>query len=124
MVHSLYSKHFLVDVPARLSNTYELLTKIKSLPKYQMLNKMIISLDVVSLYTNVDIQETVSIVTDILASKFKDHIWKISIDSIIDILTYILKNNSFHYENKFYRQSRGLAMGSKMSPILVILAMN
>ena len=38
-----------------------------------------------------------------------------------DILRLVLFNNYFTFENKFYRQCKGLSMGSQSSPAIAIL---
>ena len=41
-----------------------------------------------------------------------------------DLMLFVLKNNYFHFNGIFYHQKRGLAMGSKLSPVLAILVMD
>ncbi len=115
---------FLAEVPAHLNNTYELLSRMKALSPSQLKNKLILSLDVVSLYTNVHAQEALDISSEILKAKYRTSVWGISVDSILNILSFILRANSFHFEGTCYNQKRGLAMGSKISPILAIFVMD
>ena len=117
-------KHFISEVPAHLESTQQLLSRLGALSPNQLTGKMPISLDVVSLYTNIDTQEAMTIISQLLRRKFHHSVWGISIDVILDILSFILRNNSFHYENRFFRQIRGLAMGSKLSPTVAILVMD
>ncbi len=115
---------FLTDVPAHLENTHQLISKLSSVPAEKMKGKTAISLDVVSLYTNVNAQDSIRITIELLKRKYGDSVWGISIEAFEDILTFILCNNCFHFNGSFFKQIRGLAMGSKISPILAILVMN
>lgn len=115
---------FLSEVPAHLENTCQLLTRLKAIPAEQLRGKIPISLDVVSLYTNVNTQEAISVTDTLLRTKYGQQVWGIPVDLIIDILTFILRNNCFHFNGMFFKQTRGLAMGSKISPILAILVMD
>jgi len=46
-----------------------------------------------------------------------------TIDHIMRMARLILDTNSFAYENKYYRQIRGLAMGSAFTQVLVNIYM-
>ena len=123
LLHQIF-RPFLSEVPAHLENTHQLLTKLKAIPAEQLAGKTPISLDVVSLYTNVNVQEAMEVINRLLRNKFQEAIWGIPIDSIMEILSYLLRNNSFHFDGAFFNQVRGLAMGSKISPTLAILVMD
>lgn len=56
----------LAEVPAHLENTHQLLTKLKSIPQEQL-----VSLDVVSLYTNINAQEAITITKELLENKYR-----------------------------------------------------
>ena len=123
LLHQIFQP-LLTEVPAHLENTHKLLSQLKSIPPEHLNGKTVISLDVVSLYTNVNSQEAITIMNDLLKNKYKQSVWGIPIELIMDILTYILQHNSFHFDGLFFNQIRGLAMGSKISPTLAILVMN
>ena len=114
----------LADVPAHLESTHELLSRLKSIPSEHLNGKTMISLDVVSLYTNVDIQEALIIMKNLFLFKYGQSIWGIPMVKIMDILTYILTHNSFHFNGSFFNQVRGLGMGSRISPTVAILVMD
>ena len=48
---------------------------------------------------------------------------ELSIDQIITLLTFCLKNTYFIYNGKFYRQKQGAAMGTSVSPVIANLYM-
>lgn len=85
-------------------------------------NHQIISLDIVSMYTNIPIE---------LVEKAIDSGWNIigkhttiKKEHFIQGIKLCLNSNFFTYDNKFYTQKKGLAMGSPLSPILSEFAMN
>ena len=93
LLHSIL-RLFLSEVLAHLENTLQLLITLQNIPADQLKDKSIISLDLVSCYTNVDCQETISVINQLLRNKYRTKIWGITIDSLLDILTFILQNKA------------------------------
>lgn len=84
-------------------------------------NYKLISLDVVSLYTNIPND----IITDIIKHKWqqiKEHT-TLSCNSFIEGLNLTLNNNYFQYKTDFYQQLDGCAMGSPISSTVAQLVM-
>ena len=114
-------KPMLKDVPAHLENSLELVkciqagdfTTNKTLP-YPC------SLDVVSLYTSIPIQEAITNATDRIHSP----IFHLAKQDIMDLLTVTLSNMYFSFNGQVFRQKEGLPMGSNISAILAILFMD
>ena len=79
---------------------------------------LIASFDIRQMYTNLEINEMVEAVGrawDQLNSA--DYNIKVLNKNTIEILTrFILENNYFTFNNKYYRQVIGASMGSKCSP--------
>ncbi len=87
-------------------------------------NELMVSFDVSSLFTNVPDEEALDIVKDRLEADHSIHDrTNLSITSLIDILNMCLKSTYFLYNNKFYQQSQGAAMGSPLSPIFANIFM-
>ena len=57
-------------------------------------------------------------------NKYEIHAYGPLTDVLYGLLHLALENNVFMHENTYYRQTRGLAMGSRLSGTLVILAMD
>lgn len=97
--------------PSYLKDTYDFITKIRQLtiPDHAFLFTM----DVNSLYTNIDISEGVSAVKNIF-SKYPDPHRPDS--EILQLLHITLKRNDFEFNNQFYFQIKGTAMGKKFAP--------
>lgn len=79
-------------------------------------NAKLISLDVDSLFTNVDVTETVSNLSDIL--KNNSQLSTSEISEFCRLTTFVTNNNYFEYQGTFYKLSEGLPMGAPISPLL------
>ena len=74
---------------------------------------MIVTVDVSSLYTNIDQTEGLKTCAEIL-DKNSDNQAHNSL--IIELLELVLKLNIFEFDNRLYRQDIGTAMGCKPAP--------
>ena len=75
---------------------------------------MLVSMDVISLYTNIPQEEGINIVCKTYET-FHLNKPPIPILYLRDMLGLILKENSFHFNVKNYLQTHGTAMGTKMA---------
>lgn len=94
----------------------EFIDKIKIPPTYRL-----ISLDVVSLYTNIPTE----LITNILKEKWeslKNHT-TISQNEFIEAVNLTLTSNYFQFKENFYQQLDGCAMGSPISSTIAQLVM-
>ena len=82
------------------------------------------SYDVSALFTSVPIDPALNIIKDLLV---KDNILKertvMEVGDIILLLEFCLKNTYFSFQDQFYEQVEGAAMGSPVSPIVANLYM-
>ena len=82
-------------------------------------NDIMISLDIVNLFTNIPIRQTI----DIIKSKLENNQefisnCKIPIEDLIELINFCMVNTSFSFDGKFYTQKSGAPMGSNLSPII------
>ena len=86
-------------------------------------NTLLVTIDVVALYPSIPINEVAPAVTSILenATSKPDNIPDNR--TLIKIIEHILKNNIFTFEDKFYKQIKGTAMGTPMAPTIANLFM-
>ena len=77
-------------------------------------NAFLVSMDVTSLYTNIPQEEGITIVCNAY-EKFHDKNPPIATHLLKEMLSLILKENSFHFNGKDYLQTHGTAMGTKMA---------
>ncbi|PSN42163.1 hypothetical protein C0J52_17465 [Blattella germanica] len=73
------------------------------------------SFDIVNLYTNVPIKETICTIKEYLT---KNKYTEIFINDIEDILTTITNQNYFKLKDDVYKQNEGIPMGNPLSGIL------
>ncbi|XP_011861944.1 PREDICTED: uncharacterized protein LOC105558715, partial [Vollenhovia emeryi] len=84
------------------------ITKIKTEP-----NDILVSFDVVSLFTNVPVQDTLDIIR---TSKEIP-------STLFPLIEHCLNSTYFQFEGEFYEQTTGAAMGSPISPIIANIFM-
>ena len=115
---SKYLKDILTNIVHKSSSyikdSWQFKEKIKNiiLPN----NYIIISLDVISLYTNVPIELALSIIRKKWneIKKFTD----IPLDEFLTAIELTLKSTYFLYNDKCYKQIEGCAMGSSISSVI------
>ena len=84
----------------------------------------LVSFDVVSLFTNTPINQSLEVVKDRLNkdSSLKDRT-NLTPNDTIELLGFILTTTYFQFDGQVYRQKFGAAMGSPVSPIIANLFM-
>ncbi len=86
-------------------------------------NEIMVSFDVVSLFTAIPVDRTCEHIHNKLNEDTTlKHRTKLSIDDIIKLLCFTLSNSFFTYKET-YKQIHGCAMGSPVSPIVANLCM-
>jgi hypothetical protein len=75
--------------------------------------------DFTSLYSNIDLKDCLEKITDFFTDKLDSENLKIEV--LHEILKIVLENNYFKYKDKFYKQKKGIAMGSKCGPSIANL---
>ena len=102
-----------------IQNSYDFIDFIKSINIPD--NYILISLDVVSLFTNIKIDLAINLI-DTKFEKIRPHI-DIPKANFLNILSFCLKSGYFSFNNEFYKQIDGIAMGSPISPIIANIVM-
>ncbi|XP_049831381.1 uncharacterized protein LOC126272518 [Schistocerca gregaria] len=103
-----------------IKNTYELIDKIKDV--YIPPTARFASLDIVNLYTNIPVDDTINIIRNNLLKHMKLSMAEIC--ELLELLTLVLSYNYFSFNNKIYRQKDGLAMGSSLAGMLADIYIN
>lgn len=102
-----------------LSNSLDLINKIKNV--HIPPNSKLISLDVESLFTNVPYHECLIL----LEQQFeRQRLLPGEINDIINLTKLSMEQNYFRFNNTYYRQKEGLAMGSPLSPLMAEVFMD
>ena len=88
------------------------------------LGECLTSYDVTAHFTSVPIDPALRIIKDLWEKDEKlQAITVLSVQNIIDLLGFCLHNTYFSFQNKFYEQVKGVAMGSPVRPIVANLYM-
>ena len=75
------------------------------------------NVDVESLFTNIPLEETIkNCVNDLFSNNF--YSGKLSRKDLHDLLKLATTESSFIFDNKLYKQTEGVAMGSPLAPTL------
>ncbi|XP_055922780.1 uncharacterized protein LOC129953564, partial [Eupeodes corollae] len=103
-----------------IQNNKDLIEKLQNLnisPNYKL-----ISLDVTNMYTNIPIDETIQILKENLTNTATINTQQIN--ELINLIKTILKQNYFTFNDEYYTQTEGLAMGSPLSGLLADIYLN
>ena len=103
-----------------VKDTFDFVSKIKSIKIPN--NYVIISLDVINLFTNIPLDMVVMIVENnwnLLAAHCK-----FDVRAFVSMLKFIFENTCFSFQDVVYSQLFGAPMGSPLSPILATIIMD
>lgn len=99
---------------SHISDTYHFLEILNSIKIPINTNIILATIDVVSLYTNIPHVEGLQSLNEYLDSRPFPH--SPSSKFLIDLAEIVLTKNYFSFENNFYHQIKGTAMGTRMAP--------
>ena len=108
--------------PHHIQSTSDFINKVREITLLP--GECLTSYDVTALFTSVPIDPTLNIIKDLLEKD--DNLSNrtvLSVQNITELLGFCLHNMYFSYQNKFYEQVEGVAMGSLVSPIVAHLYM-
>ena len=103
-----------------IQNTGNFVSRAKGLTLHP--GEHLTSYDVTSLFTSAPIDPALNIIKDLLEKDEKlNERTVLLVQNIIELLGFCLDNTYFSFQNKFYEQVEGVAMGSPVSPIVANL---
>ena len=97
-------------------------TFVKDIQKVSTNNTFMVSYDVTSLFTNIPLDETIDIAVNTIFDKTPNI--KISKSELKKLFKFATSETHFLFDNKFYDQIDGVAMGSPIGPVLANLFMS
>lgn len=107
-------------VPSFVKDDFDFLTR---LPKEVLPGSKLISFDVVSLYTNIPTDLGLKAVKFWLEKHPNTTDNRMNNKFILKALEIVLKRNVFYFDNKYYQQCKGTAMGTKVAPTYATLVL-
>ena len=116
----------LVFVPAHLTNTLDYLQRLSTqFPSGLPAGSIIFSVDVSNLYGSIPTSEAIE-ATLKLIEKHLDKVdtFGLTIPDIELLLKHCLENNYVRFGHKYFKQTVGVAMGSRIAPPLAIIFMD
>ena len=115
-------KPFVGKSPHHINSTHDFLEQVKQFTLVP--GDCLSSYDVSALFTPVPVDPALGVIKDLLEkdSTLKDRTI-LPVKDIILLLEFCLKNMYFSFQDQFYEQIRGVAMGSPVNPIVAYLCM-
>ena len=107
------------DVDFSIKNSIVLANKLKNVKLDK--DDRFISFDIVSLFPNIPIPDTINILENLLE---KNNISKQKIFEYIKLTNLCMRQNTFKFNNNYFQQTYGTAMGNPLSPFLANVFMN
>ena len=121
---SAYLDHHLKPIAQKVKSyvkdTNDFLRKIRDLQKISR-NAILCTIDVVGLYPSIPHDEGLNVLKKVLGER--DNI-NVSSETLLDLASLVLKNSYFEFDNEYYLQKQGTAIGTKMAPSYAILFMD
>ena len=109
------------NLPSYLKNTTELINDFKNLQLEP--ETILVTVDVKSLYTCIPHKDGIDACREALYSTKEDNPNRPDADVLICLLEVVLRNNTFEFNNEYYKQIQGTAMGTKLAPAYANLLM-
>ena len=125
-LHTLIDKYLTfpeAQIPYLLKDTTSFLQLIENHKSINN-NSILVTLDVVSLYTNIPQQEGIEYVVEYYTETLNDHLLNynqtnslkpINPNILTQLLEYVLNNTIFSFNNQYFKQNYGCSMGAQSS---------
>ena len=104
-----------------LKDTFDFFEKIKNLTPGK---KLMASLDVKSLFTNVPVNFTFGLILNNIFNNGAKDFNRLNRQQMKKLLTWTCKGTVFQVEGNIYKQTEGIAMGSTIAPLMADVCMN
>ena len=102
------------SLPSYLKDTLQLINELKEISVEP--DTILVTVDVKSLYSCIPHDEGIAACKEALNSTLESNPERPDISILICLLKIVLKNNTFEFDNKFYKQLQGTATGTKLAP--------
>ena len=107
-----YLQPLTVCIPSYIRDTTDFLSKLRELPPLPS-GSLLVTLDVSSLYTNIPHDEGIKACEEALNTRIDQ---SLPTEDLCHLIKLILTRNAFIFNEAFYLQQSGTAMGTRMAP--------
>ena len=101
------------NLPSYLKNITELINEFKNLQLKS--DTILVTVDVKSLYTCIPHKDGIDACREALYSTKDDNPDRLDVDVLNCLLEVVLHNKTFEFNNEYYKQIQGTAMGTKLA---------
>ena len=107
-------KPLMKDLPSYLKDTTQFINKIKNIKVAP--DTLLVTVDVKSLYTSIPHKDGIKACSEALLSTVDSFPDRPDPSVLSCLLEIVLKNNILEFDGKAYKQTQGIAMGTKLAP--------
>jgi hypothetical protein len=103
--------------PSYTKDSYQILAEIKALGTLPR-NARIFTADAVSMYTNIDASHSITTIgkwLDLHRTEINAQVMDFNFDLVIQLLTLVMNNNIFQFDDCWFHQRNGTAMGTSVA---------
>ncbi|XP_078541845.1 uncharacterized protein LOC144827386 [Lissotriton helveticus] len=115
-----FLKPLAVVTPTYVRDTMQIINQVDNV-KFDQDKQLLVTLDIVSLYTSIPQDPALSTMRRVLDRRIQPP--QVPTDFIIELLEVAMKKNFFVFQDEYFFQSKGVAMGAAFAPDLAILYM-
>ena len=112
-------KPIAMQVKSYIKDTNDFLKKLRDLPDLPE-DSIICTIDVVGLYPSIPNEEGLSFLRNTLDKRSNKNV---TTDTLIELAELVLQNNYFEFNERYLKQIRGTAIGTKFAPPYAIIYM-
>ena len=112
-------KPIAMQVKSYIKDTNDFLKKLRDLPDLPE-DSIICTIDVVGLYPSIPNEEGLRFLRNTLDKRSNK---KVTTDTLIELAELVLQNNYFEFNERYLKQIRGTAIGTKFAPPYAIIYM-
>ena len=113
---------FLREHPTNLKDSFTFVNNMKD--KF-LHNKVMVSFDVISLFTNIPVDYTIDLILDKLFDNDTDFVLKgIDKNNMRKLLKWTVQGGAFSFNGELFEQTDGVAMGGSLSCLMADVLMN
>jgi hypothetical protein len=115
-----FLKPLLPSIPSYLRDSYDFLDRLRSYGPLPA-DSLLVTLDVVALYPSIPHQDGLAALRSFLSDSRFDSKF---VDGIVELSQFVLQHNFFEFDNRFYLQTKGTAIGTTMAVVYSVIFMH